>query len=910
MSVLNLTDPEVLTNIASEGNSMSVKRISQFFNPKSVAVIGASNSPNRAGFVVMRNLLQGGFKGPIMPVSLNHSAVHGVLAYPSIAALPKVPDLAVICTNKNTLINIINELGELGCKHAVVIAAGLNVEQKHALKEAAAEANVSLLGPNCLGLLIPHIGLNASFSHTVASPGKLAFVSQSAAVCSTILDWAKNKEIGFSYFVSVGDCLDIDFDELLDFLGRDAKTKAILLYIDNIEDIRSFISAARAAAFSKPVIAIKTGKTSAGALAAEIHTGGKQSSDAVYDALFQRAGMLRVNDLRELFAATQTLAMHPKLLKVEQLTILTNGGGPGVMAVDTLLQSSGKLAELSDETRAALNKVIPQSEMTSNPVDIFGDSAPRRYQQALEILLQAKEVKNLLIIHTPSALAPSEDYAEIIVETLEKIPKMARPYVMTNFMGEDAAYAARKVCTNNAIPTYRTPEGAVGAFMHLVSYRRNQKHLTQTPESNTDDAKINKDAARSVVSEFLAEEQSYLSTHEASQILTHYGIDCIQTEVAYTPTEAKEQAIELGFPVALKLISPSIPSKSEVGGVVLNLNDAQEVEQTAFAMLLRIKNTYPDAHIEGFSLQKMAPRAGANELRIAIKTEPNFGPVILLGEAGTGLEFAQAAVALPPLNMNLAKYLIAAAHDKGVLKDRVLPEKVDKYRLCALLTRISQLVIDQPDITSVELNPILASNGQFLVLDATIGLSRYKAKANRKRLCIRPYPIELVKEVTLKNNTQAQLRPIKPEDEQAHLEFDQSLSKEDRYKRFFGELPQFNHDQLAKMTQIDYDREMAFIVSQEQNGSACTLGVSRVLMDPDKLDAEFAIVVRSDCQGLGLGTILMNAAIEHCKNQGVKQIAGITLPENTGMIELARKLGFKITRDFEEGSINMVLKLN
>ena len=425
---------------------MSVKRISQFFNPTSVAVIGASNSPNRAGFVVMRNLLQGGFKGPIMPVSLNHTAVHGVLAYPNIAELPKIPDLAVICTNKNTLINIINELGEIGCKHAVVIAAGLNPEQKLALKEAALTANVSLLGPNCLGLLIPHIGLNASFSHTIASPGKLAFVSQSAAVCSTILDWAKNKEIGFSYFVSVGDCLDIDFDELLDFLGRDAKTKAILLYIDNIEDIRNFISAARAAAFSKPVIAIKTGKTSAGALAAEIHTGGTQSSDAVYDALFQRAGMLRVNDLRELFAATQTLAMHPKLLKVEQLTILTNGGGPGVMAVDTLLQSSGKLAELSDETRAALNKVIPQSEMTSNPVDIFGDSAPKRYQQALEILLQAKEVKNLLIIHTPSALAPSEDYAEIIVETLQKIPKMARPYVMTNFMGEDAAYAARVEC--------------------------------------------------------------------------------------------------------------------------------------------------------------------------------------------------------------------------------------------------------------------------------------------------------------------------------------------------------------------------------------------------------------------------------------------------------------------------------
>ena len=885
---------------------MSVKRISQFFNPTSVAVIGASNNVSRAGFVVMRNLLQGGFNGPIMPVSPTHSAVHGVLAYPSIKELPKIPDLAVICTNKHTLITIIAELGKFGCKNAVVIAAGLNPEQKIALQEAARQVNVSLLGPNCLGLLIPHIGLNASFSHTVASEGKIAFISQSAAVCSTILDWAKHKNIGFSYFVSVGDCLDIGFAELLDFLGRDAKTKAILLYIDNIENIRSFISAARAAAFSKPVIAIKTGKTTAGALAAEIHTGGIQSSDAVYDALFQRAGMLRVNDLTELFAATQTLAMHPKLLKVEQLTILTNGGGPGVMAVDSLLQSSGKLAQLSEETRAALNKVIPQSDMTSNPVDIFGDSAPARYQQALEILLQAKEVNNLLIIHTPSALAPSEDYALIIAQTLNKLPKMARPYVITNFMGEDAAYAARRLCSDYGIPTYRTPEGAVRAFMHLVSYRRNQKHLTQTPESNTDDAKINKQAAKAIVNDFLAEQQSYLSTHQASQILAHYGIECIQTEVAYTPTEAKEQAIELGFPVALKLISPSIPSKSEVGGVVLNLNDAQEVEQTAFAMLLRIKNTYPNAIIEGFSLQKMAPRAGANELRIAIKTEPNFGPVILLGEAGTGLEFAQAAVALPPLNMNLAKYLIAAAHDKGVLKDRILPEKVDKYRLCALLTRISQLVIDQPDITSVELNPILASNGQFLVLDATMTLNRYQVQLHRKRLSIRPYPIELVQSVTLKNNSQAILRPIKPEDEQAHQEFDQSLSKEDRYKRFFGELPQFNHDQLAKMTQIDYDREMAFIITQDK----ATLGVSRVLMDPDKTHAEFAIVVRSNSQGLGLGGLLMRAAIEYCQSQGVKFIEGITLPENTGMIELARKLGFKISRDFEEGSINMQLDLS
>lgn len=888
---------------------MPVKRISQFFNPKSVAVIGASNTSGHAGFVVMRNLLQGGFKGPIMPVSPKHQAVHGVLAYNSIQALPKVPDLAVICTNKTTLTQIVTELGELGCKNAIIIASGLNQAQRLALRETAKNANVNLLGPNCLGLLIPHLGLNASFSHTVAEPGKLAFISQSAAVCSTILDWAQQKKIGFSYFISVGDCVDIDFAELLDFLGRDAKTQAILLYIDNIAEVRQFISAARAAAFSKPVIAIKTGRTFAGAIAAQQHTGGRSIDDAVYDAIFQRAGMLRVNDLRELFAATQTLALHPKLLQVEPLTILTNGGGPGVMAVDTLLQNSGKLAQLSDTTLEALRATTPQSDSIYNPIDIYGDSSPERYKKALEILLKAPEVQNLLIIHTPSALAPSEAYAKIIADTLENIPKMARPYVITNFMGEDAAYAARRLCADRGIPTYRTPEGAVGAFMHLISYRRNQKHLTQTPESVVEDELIQAQSAKTVIRALLAEGHSNLSTHLSAQILQHYGIECIETRIALTPTETREQAEQMGFPVALKLISKDIPSKSAVGGVVLNLNDGNEVEQTAFSILLRINESFPDAEVEGFSIQPMAPRAGSEELRIAIKSEPSVGPVILLGEAGTSLGFAQSAVALPPLNMNLAKYLIAAAHDKGVLKERALPNKVDKYRLCALLTRVSQLIIDQSDIQSIELNPVLANAGQFLVLDATIQLSKYVPDPRRKRLAIRPYPKELVTPVVLKNGSEAILRPIRPEDERAHEEFDKSLTKEDRYRRFFGELPQFNHEQLAKMTQIDYDREMAFIVSEPFKSTYRTLGVSRVLMDPDNLVAEFAVVVRSDCQGLGLGKILMNAAIEHCRKQGVSTIEGITLPENTGMIELSKRLGFKVTRDFDEGTIHMTLNL-
>ena len=888
---------------------MSVKRISQFFNPSSVAVIGASNQTNRAGFVVMRNLLQGGFNGPIMPVTPKYKAVHGVLAYPTIAALPQIPDLAILCTNKHLSINLIKELGEKGCKHAILIASGFKTEQKQALIATAKEYGVSLLGPNCLGLLIPSIGLNASFSHTIASPGKLAFISQSAAVCSTILDWAQNKGIGFSYFVSMGDCCDLDFHELIDFLGRDPKTQAILLYIDNIANARSFISAARAAAVNKPIIAIKTGKTALGAAAATLHTGGQTSADAVYDAMFQRAGMLRVNDLRELFAATQTLALYPKLLKKEHLCILTNGGGPGVMAVDTLIQSSGRLVKLSDETIAKLNKVMPQEDMASNPVDIFGDSDPARYQKTLDVLLKAPEVDNLLILHSPSALAPSEEYAKIIVETVNALPKMQRPYVLTNFMGEDAAFAARKTCNLGGIPTYRTPEGAVGAFMHLVQYRRNQKHLTQTPESLPQSYSVDSKTVKQQINQHLADKQTYLSTYQTRPILDFYGIDVIQTEVALTPSEAREQAQALGFPIALKLLSPSIPSKSDVGGVVLNLNDGDEVEQTAFSILLRIKQTYPDAIIEGFSIQKMAPRAGAQELRIAIKTDPCFGPVILLGESGTGLSFAQAAVALPPLNMNLAKYLIAAAHDKGYIKDKHLPDKIDKYTLCALLTRVSQLIVDQPNIESLELNPVLAIDGQFLVLDAMMQVKKYQSTTRSKRLSIRPYPKELEQIITLKDGSSAVLRPIKPEDEAAHREFDLALTKEDRYKRFFGELPDFSHEQLAKMTQIDYDREMAFIVSQETPKGPKTLGVSRVLMEPDNLEAEFAIVIRSDLKGLGLGRILLQSAIDHCKKHDVACIAGITLPENTGMIALAKKLGFTIKRDFEEGTVSMQLRL-
>ena len=896
---------------------MSHHSISQLLNPKSVAVIGASNKSTRAGNLVMKNLLQGDFSGPIMPVHPKYSAVCGVLAYKSVAQLPIVPDLAIIALQASSVPDILQQLGEIGCKHAIILAAGLNrlpvTEQlsgEQSLLALAKKYNIRLLGGSSLGMQLPHIGLNASFAHQQALPGKVAFISQSSSIATTILDWANHKGIGFSHFISVGETLDINFNELLDYLGRDNKTQSILLYIDSIKDHRHFMSAARSAARSKPILVIKSGSTKEGAVSVTHHTGGHvYGSDLVYDAAFRRAGMLRVSDLHELFAAFETLA-HAKPLKGERLAVITNGGAPGIMAVDALISRGCKLAQLEPEIIAQLDSLLPDYWSSANPVDIAGDASPACFAKAVEILMTSKQIDTLLIIHSPSAVATGIEFGNAILDVINTQPKSRRLNILTNWTGEQAAHQARSQFRKHGIPTYRTPDGAIGAFMHMVEYRRNQKMLQQTPKSISRHVQSDAKLVRDLAQQHLANGLSHLDIGQAQPILSAYGLTTIATLSAKTPQQAKYIALHMGFPVALKIEAPDLAYKSDVGGVVLNLNSGDDVEQAAIDMLERVSSLDQKINITGLTIQKMAQTAGAQELRFAMHNDPVFGPVLYIGEGGSEWDLNQdAAVALPPLNTALARYMLINALKSGKIKDRKALQPLDINALSTVLTQLSYLIVDCPEITSLDINPMLVAGSDITLLDVNITLTVSEGDGT-SRLAIRPYPKQHEEFFTLKDGREVLLRPIIAEDEQTHFEFNNSLSKEDRYKRFFGEVGQLSHEAMAKMTQIDFDREMAFIASyKDPEGQFHTLGVVRAITDPENHETEFAVVIRSDLQGQGLGKKLMVKMINYCRSRGTQIMMGITLPQNAGMVSLSRKLGFKVKFDIEEGWVEMKLDL-
>ncbi|MCG9696608.1 acetate--CoA ligase family protein [Shewanella sp. Isolate11] len=895
---------------------MSQRTLHALFKPNSVAIIGASNGKNRAGNVVMRNLLSGGFSGPIMPVTPKYNAVMGVLAYPSIDALPLKPDLAIVCTAAIRVPQIIERLAQFGCKTAIINASGMATQTDDEgnnllllTQQHAKRYGMRLLGPNSLGMMLPNLGLNASLAHTSALPGKIAFVSQSAAICTTVLDWANNKGIGFSSFISLGDATDIDFDELLDYLGRDSRTTAILLYVDSINEKRHFLSAARAAARNKPILVIKSGRSLEGNTAARLHTGGIGGNDAVYEAAFRRAGMLRVNDLVELFAAVETLA-HSTPLQGERLAILTNGGGPAVLALDQLILGGGKAAVLDSESINALDEILPNTWSGQNPVDIGGDADAERYTKCLDILMKADIADAILVLHSPSALGCGIEIADSIASLIATHPQRNRVNVLTNWSGEDSAYRARKLFNKAGIPTYRTPEGAVGAFMHMVEYRRNQKLLQEVPQSIPDNIPTDALLARKLLTEALSKNKKVLETHESSAILKAYGLNTIETHFSNNAEQAAEIADRIGYPVALKVQSPDIHYKSDVQGVVLNLSSGSEVLQAANAIINRVHSINESATIEGMIVQKMALTAGAQEIRVAVMNDPVFGPAILLGEGGSEWNpTTDAAVALPPLNMTLARYMVIQALKTHKLKDRHLPLGLNMNALCVMLTQISHLIIDCPEIAALDLNPVLCAGEQITLLDVNIQLQECPAD-NANRLAICPYPKELEQRATLKNGLEIMLRPILPEDEPKHLAFDNSLSDEDRYKRYFGVRSKMTHEEMAVLTQIDYAREMAFIATAKaEDGDDITLGAIRASIDPDNTEAEFAMAVRSDHQGLGLGKLLLEKLIAYYKTNDTQVLTGFTMFENRNMASLAKSLGFSVTFDMEEHLIKMDMQL-
>ncbi|KLV05364.1 protein acetyltransferase [Photobacterium aquae] len=902
--------------------------IAKLLKPKSICVIGASDNPTRAGYVVMRNLLTGSFNGPIMPVTPKYDAVAGVLAYPTIDSLPRIPDLAIVCTHAQRNTEIIRQLGHKGVKVAIVLAAGMNLiirdgktEEQH-MFEAARQFGMRLVGPNSMGLILPWLNVNASFSPIAANRGNIAFISQSAAVCTTILDWAQSKNIGFSTFLSLGDACDVHFPELLDTLCRDSKTEAILLYVDSVTDARRFMSAARAAARNRRILVVKSGRTKAGSAAAHLHTGGEPGLDAIYDAAIRRSGMLRVNDTHELFAAVETLA-HSVPLRGERLAILTNGGGPAIMAVDTLSDRGGKLATLSAETIEKLSAVLPSSWSKSNPIDIIGDASIERYEQAVKILLDSDDFDALLVMHSPSAIAHSKETAEKLVDVLKLHPRSKRFNILTNWSGEGAATKARQIFTAAGYPAYRTPESAVSAFMHLVEYRRNQKQLMETPISHGM-IQANPRHVHDVVNHLLAQGITQLETHEVRPVLESYGFDTLPTWIADDPAEAAQIAEQIGYPVAVKLRSPDIPHKSAVHGVLLHLRTAEEVANGAQAILDRVSLNFPDAKIDGLLVQRMARRTGAQSLRISVHNDPTFGPVILLGEDGAQWDIHKdAAVGIPPLNMALARYMVINAIKTGKIRLRNMPEGLDIPALCQLLVKISQLIIDCPEIETFDIHPLLAAGKEMTVIDASMTIRPFNQDPHQ-RLAIRPYPKEFEEEVILKDGSSILLRPILPEDEPKHAEFVSRVSVDDLYKRFFSDVGELKHEALANLTQIDYDREMAFVAvkrtppatsidkdkeDQSSDDTETIIGVTRALSDPDNIDAEFAILVRSDLKGIGLGRILMTKIINYCRERGLKRITGMTMPANRGMIMLAQKVGFEIDIQMEDGVVEMQLPL-
>ncbi|UCE59237.1 MAG: bifunctional acetate--CoA ligase family protein/GNAT family N-acetyltransferase [Phycisphaerales bacterium] len=892
---------------------MSVRHLDSLFKPTSVAVVGASNNPESVGGTVMRNLLKSGFTGPIMPVNPKYEAVCGVLTYPEVSSLPVTPDMAVVCTSPATVPGLIHQLGERGTRGAVVITAGLSEHMRRdgqtvqeAMLAAAKPHLLRILGPNCVGLLIPGVGLNASFAHAPIEPGPLAFVSQSGAFCTATLDWARAKGIGFSHFISLGNCADVDFGDVLDYLGSAPETTAILSYMESLgaDEARKFMSAARSAARNKPVLMIKAGRFAEGARAAASHTCALAGADNVYDAALRRAGILRVFDLDELFDAVETLA-RSRPLTGETVAILTNGGGPGVIAADALTMRGGKLAILSDETMRKLNDFLPGTWSRGNPVDMIGDAGPEVYVKALHILVEDPGVDAILVINAPSALAPPEDSARAIVDVVRE----AHLPILTSWLGGEFADRARLIFAHADIPTYDTPEKAVRALMHMVSYERNQDILTQVPPSAPTDFTPRVSEAKAVIEKTLKQGRELLTEAEAKEVLAAYGIPVVETRVASTPDEAAELAEEIGPPVALKILSPEISHKSDVGGVALGLGTAEEVRWVAEAMLARMSRTAPDAQLTGFTVQKMASRPQAHELIVGMSTDSIFGPIILFGRGGTAVEvIADRAVALPPLNMNLARHLISKTQVAKLLEGYRGRPPADFDAICLTLIQLSQLIVDCPEVAELDINPLFADNRGVLALDARVRVTATGAPG--KQMAIRPYPRGLEETITLPSGREVFVRPIRPEDQPAHDEFLHSLSPEDLRFRLLGVTRDIPPSEMARLVQIDYDREMALIATAEQDGGKKeTLAVVRAIFDPANTRADFAVMVRSGLRRTGLGTTLMNKIIAYCRTRGTPEIVGQVLADNEAMLNLTRRLGFDIKPLPDTGRCEVTLKL-
>jgi acetyltransferase len=890
---------------------MSTRNFDALFSPRSIALIGASDRPGSVGHVVGRNLLSAGFAGSILPVNPKHSEIGGRPCYRSIAALPETPDLAVVVTPAASVPGIISELADKGCRAAVVISAGLgemsgDTTLRQKMLDAARPSLLRIVGPNCLGLISTPAGINASFSHLTPAKGDIALISQSGAIATAVLDWADARGVGFSHVVSLGDMADADFGDLLDFLAADRATRSILLYVENVTFAKKFMSAARIAARAKPVVVVKSGRSAAGARAALSHTGALAGSDIVYDAAFRRAGLLRVATIEDLFEAAATLSTGMRIAG-DRLTILTNGGGAGVLAVDALEALGGRLAEMSAETRHALDAVLPAMWSRGNPVDIIGDADGERYAKALEILMADHASDAILVLNCPTAVADSMEAGRAVAAAVVRRPHFP---LLTNWLGGTAAGPVRAFFAAEKIPSFESPDDAVRAFTHLTEYRRNQELLLETPSAGVVIAPDSLVAARAVLSTAAGEGRTVLSEEEAKKVLGLFGIPTIPTFLVATAAEAVARFDEIGAPAVLKVVSPEISHKSDAGGVRLAIGSAAEMEEAVATMTATLARTAPNARIAGFTVQSMVVRPDAQELIAGIASDSTFGPVILFGRGGKATEvIGDRAIGLPPLNSVLARRMVEGTAVAKLLAGFRDVAPVPMEALTDVLVRLSELAVLLPEVGELDINPLLADGAGVLALDARIALRPVGAKTVGP--AILPYPRALEREIAIRDGAAFRLRPIRPEDEGALADMVARCTPDDLRLRFMAAVRTLPHQAAARFSQIDYDREMAFVAVEPSApfGTGPIYGVVRLIADPENEAAEFAVLVRSDMKGRGLGTRLMTAILDFARAKGLQRVFGEILRENTTMLDMTRELGFHADPSGTAGTIHVTIDL-
>ena len=887
------------------------------FAPKSVAVFGASDHTDSVGKIVFHNMLQSGYQGSLYPINPNHTKIQGQKAYASISQIQEPVDLAIIATPPQSVPDIIEECGKHNVKAAVIITAGFGeagaagVKLEHAVLENAKRYNIRLIGPNCLGVMRPDIGLNATFNHGSANAGNLAFVSQSGALCTAILDWAQSNDVGFSSVISMGSSIDVDFGEILDYLVSDIKTHSILLYIEGIRNARSFMSAIRAAAQIKPVILVKVGRHSVSSKAAMSHTASLVGSDDAFDAAVRRAGVVRVQTVTQLFSVAKALScgFHPT---GNRLAIITNGGGPGVMATDTAADLGLVMANLSEETISQLNQTLPGTWSHGNPVDIIGDAQADRYHHAVKACLEDPNVDGVLTILTPQAMTKPLEAANTVIELSNQYSKP----LIACWMGGMQVEQSRELFNRAKKPSFRTPEPAVEVFSFLSKYYQNQKLLIQVPGPLSHQLEPDVEGARMVIEGALQERRKILNEMESKALLSAFHIPVAKTLIARSPNEALQIALELGFPVAMKINSPDITHKTDAGGVILNLANAQAVPAAYHEILDNVHQYRPDARIDGVSIQPMVVKPNGRELMVGVTNDPVFGPVITFGAGGTMVEvMGDRSVALPPLNSFLVKDLIQGTHIAKMLSAFRHMPPVNMDALESLLLRVSEMVCELPMLMEMDINPLIVDEHGALAADARVIVAFRTPSADRyAHMAIYPYPSHLVSNWQLSDGSNIVIRPIRPEDAELEQAFVRELSEESRYFRFMNSIQELSPAMLVRFTQIDYSREIALLAVKEAHGhkgdhKELEIGVARYATNPDGESCEFAIVIADDMHGKGLGSKLMTVLMDSARERGLKVMQGEVLSQNSHMLKLMKNLGFTIETSKEDDSIKTVYKL-